>query len=229
MCFDYKGLDKNDYVIILGDFGFLWTPYPSKEELYWLNWFDQQAPWTTLVVDGNHENHERYPLLPDVDMFGSKVGRISKSVFHLRRGHIYDIPDINGSHSFFVMGGARSIDKAYRTEGKSWWRDEIPTCAQFELGLQNLEVHDWKVDYIISHTGPASVIHQYLCSIKADMWDKTDKDPVAKYFDNVCAMTNFKRMYFGHMHDNWVSPDGKYHMLYNHIVDLGNLSTKGLL
>lgn len=223
--FNCSSFDRTDYVIILGDFGFLWTPYPSKEELWWLDWIDKK-PWTTLVVDGNHENHERFSLLPTIKMFDSKVGRISKNIYHLRRGHIYNIPDVNGNHSFFVMGGALSIDKAQRSEGITWWSAEIPSYAEFELGLKNLENRDWKVDYILGHTGPANILTKYLHSIGLYIWDKSDKDAVAKYFNNVCAMTEFNRMYFGHMHDNWVSPDKNYHMLYDHIVQLGTFAPK---
>jgi hypothetical protein len=34
-----KFLTKNDYVIILGDFGFIWKNEPDKTEKYWMNWF----------------------------------------------------------------------------------------------------------------------------------------------------------------------------------------------
>ena len=46
-------LTKEDYVIILGDFGLLWNN--SEEERYWLDWLDSRN-FTTLFVDGNHEN-----------------------------------------------------------------------------------------------------------------------------------------------------------------------------
>jgi calcineurin-like phosphoesterase family protein len=53
-----KTLTKDDVVIILGDFGLLWKDIPDKEEKYWTNWLNNK-PWTTLFVDGNHENHNR--------------------------------------------------------------------------------------------------------------------------------------------------------------------------
>ena len=48
-----NSLTKEDYVIICGDFGLVWNN--SAEELYWRKWLDEK-PWTTLFVDGNHEN-----------------------------------------------------------------------------------------------------------------------------------------------------------------------------
>lgn len=49
---EQKTMTKNDYVIILGDFGLIWNG--SKEEEYWLNWLNNKN-FTTLFIDGNHE------------------------------------------------------------------------------------------------------------------------------------------------------------------------------
>ena len=48
-------LTKEDYVIICGDFGAVWDD--MLPDLFWRDWLDSQ-PWTTLFVDGNHENFE---------------------------------------------------------------------------------------------------------------------------------------------------------------------------
>ena len=53
-----KALSKNDYLIICGDFGFLWYEQPDKTEEWWIDWLNQRS-WTTLFIDGNHENHYR--------------------------------------------------------------------------------------------------------------------------------------------------------------------------
>ncbi len=115
-----KDLTKEDYVIILGDFGLLWDIELSPIEIYWLNWLENK-PWTTLFIDGNHENFNRINALPEVSMFGSKVGKVNDSVFHLKRGHIYNINDMK----ILTIGGAASIDKMQRTENISWWKEEL--------------------------------------------------------------------------------------------------------
>ena len=51
-----KELSKDDYILIAGDFGCIWNG--STEEEYWLDWLENK-PFTTLFVDGNHENHAR--------------------------------------------------------------------------------------------------------------------------------------------------------------------------
>ena len=54
-----KEMTKDDYVIICGDFGGVWTfeeeSNREKEALDWLN----EKNFTTLFVDGNHENFTR--------------------------------------------------------------------------------------------------------------------------------------------------------------------------
>ena len=48
-------LTKDDYLVVAGDFGLVWDF--GAEELWWRDWLEAR-PWTTLFVDGNHENFE---------------------------------------------------------------------------------------------------------------------------------------------------------------------------
>lgn len=199
-----KSLTKNDYVIITGDVGFFW----SKESDYWMNWISNK-PWTTLFVDGNHEPFHKLYQHPTVPMFGSKVRKITDSVFHLMRGEVYTIDNIK----FFTMGGAESTDKVYRVEGVSWWGEEIPTYQEFEYGLRNLDENSNEIDYIISHTAPKSAIRNYL-----PIFPDRVNDPVSVYLDSVVANNNFKKLFCGHFHIDKVF--GKYNFLYNNIVKI---------
>lgn len=47
-----KSLNRDDLVIIAGDFGFVRDG--SKTDSYWLDWFESK-PLTTCFVDGNHK------------------------------------------------------------------------------------------------------------------------------------------------------------------------------
>lgn len=104
-----KELTKEDYVIILGDFGLVWNKdEESDNEAYWLNWLDNK-PWTTLFIDGNHENFDRlndYKKYPCEEWCGDLVQKIRPSVIHLCRGEIFDID----GYRFLAMGGAASYD-----------------------------------------------------------------------------------------------------------------------
>lgn len=49
-------MNRDDCTIICGDFGGLWADTPA--EAYWLDCLEEK-PFTTLFVDGNHENFDR--------------------------------------------------------------------------------------------------------------------------------------------------------------------------
>jgi predicted phosphohydrolase len=202
------GNEFPDYVIVLGDFGFIWSndPYNAQEQ-YWLNWLDAK-PFKILFIDGNHENFTRINKLPTVNMFGSEVGQVSDNVFHLRRGHIYTIEN----KTFFCMGGAMSVDKNERIPFISWWSEEIPSYAEYLKGKENLEKVNYKVDYVLTHTCPISIMRAY--------FDDTDK-----YNDSTCNMLEsykeditFTKWLFGHMHEDLVLD--KFSAIYHgyHII-----------
>lgn len=99
-------MTKNDYVIICGDFGGVWNYIvESMYENYWLDWLNNKN-FTTLFVDGNHENFTRLYKYPVKEWHGGKVHKIRDSVIHLMRGEIFNIDN----KKFFTFGGARSHD-----------------------------------------------------------------------------------------------------------------------
>lgn len=100
-----RNCTKEDYVIILGDFGGVWKLKEDSAERYWLNWLDSK-PWTTLFIDGNHENHARLDAMPVEEWHGGKTHRLRPSIIHLMRGQVFDI----GGYCMFAFGGACSHD-----------------------------------------------------------------------------------------------------------------------
>lgn len=70
--------------------------------------------------------------------------------------HILDgtIEVIDGAKIMYI-GGASSIDKAYRTEGVSWWRDEECSYSQF-LHFFDIYCRE-KPDIMITHECPEEV------------------------------------------------------------------------
>ena len=118
-------LTKEDYVIICGDFGAVWDD--MLPDLFWRDWLDSQ-PWTTLFVDGNHENFELLDDYPVSRWHGGKVHFIKESVIHLMRGQIYTID----GKTFFTFGGGYSCDIETRVEHRSWWQQELPTTQEWK-------------------------------------------------------------------------------------------------
>lgn len=203
-----KNLTKDDYVVVLGDFGFIWANEPNREEIYWLKWL-QEKPFTTLFVDGNHENHRRLLALPTEDMFGAPVGVVGPSVYHLKRGEVYTICD----KKIFAFGGAQSTDKHLRVDNISWWKEEVPCYAEMDYGLRNLEEHQYAVDYIFAHTCPMDLVNVYAARVGITI---TEQDPTTKYLQHVVDNTKFEKFFCGHWHED--INYGKFQMMYEHIV-----------
>lgn len=82
------------------------------------------------------------------------------------RGQIFVIDGLK----FFVVGGAISVDKAFRIEHISWWKEELPNFAEMNEGLNNLRKHNNKVDYIISHTCSSNTL-----KVISRLWGFTPK------------------------------------------------------
>lgn len=88
---EQREMTKDDIVIICGDFGAVWNADGiSNSEAYWLNWLGEK-PFTTVFVDGNHENFDRLNSeFEVVDFHGGKAHKLNDSVYHLMRGEIFD-------------------------------------------------------------------------------------------------------------------------------------------
>lgn len=200
-----KELTSNDFIIITGDFGLIWDVNYSKEsESYWIKWLSEK-PWTTLFIDGNHENFDRLNTLPIEEKFGGKVGKINDKIYHLKRGEIYTIEN----KTFFCFGGAQSIDKNHRIEFLSWWKEEIPNTAEIQNGLNNLAKVNNKVDYIITHTCPEKILAKNIFHLNAEKID----DQTGKILNTFYSIINFKHWYFGHFHTD-IKLSDKFTVLY---------------
>lgn len=168
---EQRELTKDDHVIICGDFGGVWNKNEeSKKEKALLDWLDDKN-FTTLFVDGNHENFDRLYEYPEEKWHGSRVHKIRPSVIHLMRGQIFELE----RKKFFTFGGASSHDidggilepddpdfkkkkkqldrgwQPYRINHVSWWKQELPSEAEMEEGRRNLTKYGNQVDYIVTH------------------------------------------------------------------------------
>lgn len=107
-----------------------------------------------VVLKGNHENFAQLNSYSVDTWNGGKVHFVENRIIHLMRGQVFEID----ATRFFTFGGAYSIDKIYRTEGLSWFPEEIPNRKEYEEGWHNLEKVDFQVDYILTHSGPREVV-----------------------------------------------------------------------
>lgn len=198
---------EGDFVIILGDFGLVFAPDgQSAEERWWLKWLDKK-PWTTLFIDGNHENFARLNAPPEEEWHGGRVHRVSESVLHLMRGQIFEID----GRSFFTMGGATSHDRQFRKEGRSWWPEELPSEEELARADAALDGCGRRVDYVLTHCAPTLVQGRINPTFLPDR--------LTEYLQHVRDTTAFGRWYFGHYHVDREYDDG-FIALYDCVVPI---------
>ena len=150
-----------------------------RQEKYWLDWLNKK-PFTTVFVDGNHENHKRLSTYPIKEWHGGKVHEIRTHVLHLIRGEVFTIDETK----FFAFGGASShdiqdgildyndsnwqekakkLDKQgkymYRVKDLSWWEEELPTDEEMQHGINVLKENNNMVDFIITHSPSTSELY----------------------------------------------------------------------
>ncbi|ABS42545.1 metallophosphoesterase family protein [Clostridium botulinum] len=206
---NYKNLTKDDYVIICGDFGAIWNN--SKQELYWRELLSNK-PWTTLFLDGNHENFDLLYQFPVEEWHGGKVHKINNSIYHLMRGQVFNINGLK----FWTMGGATSTDKENRREHITWWKEEIPDYNEMREGLDNLKKHNNKVDYIVTHTC-SSLVLKKITEIFG--FQPKPEEDLNKYFEIMEENVDFKHWYFGHLNED-IEINAKHTLLFEKIIKL---------
>lgn len=224
-----KEMIWEDYVVIAGDFGGLWDG--SQKDQYWLDWLNKK-PFTTLFVDGNHENFDLLNTLPEKEWNGGRVHVVREHILHLMRGQVFDF----GGLAWFTMGGAASHDiqdgildpadpdfehrywlmrrmrSMFRVKGVSWWAEEMPSQAEYQEALANLERVNWTVDCVLTHCAPSGVVQKINPSYGTD--ELTD------FLEMVSQRCKFAYWFFGHYHENRII-DQKYILQWEKISELG--------
>lgn len=198
---------KDDYLILCGDVGV--CGFSAYEEAQTRNIL-RDLPVTVLFVDGNHENFDKLNAYEAEEWNGGKVHFIENDIIHLMRGQVYEIDGVK----FFTFGGGYSIDKLYRTEGITWFAQEMPTTEEYREGWENLERADFRVDYILTHTGPREIA-------AAMGYGELSDDEVAlrQYLQRVADNTEFTAWYFGHFHED-TEVEGGFFCLYEEMVEV---------
>lgn len=221
-------MSRKDYVITTGDFMGLWDGSPS--EAYWLDWLERK-PFTTLFVDGNHENFNRLIELPVHQWQGGKVHYIRPHVLHLMCGQIFRID----GKTFFTMGGASSHDiqdgildptypdfeweywfkrrtrQMFRVKGVSWRPEELPSEEEYEEAVRNMEKADWRVDCILTYCAPTSIMEK--------MDSHYTPDQLTDFLQMIKQWCQFDYWFLGHYHRNCIV-DERFIIQWEQMVEL---------
>lgn len=195
-------LSATDYLLICGDFGFLFLN-DEKEEAF-LD-FLASKKYKILFVDGNHENFDALETFSVEEWCGGKVHILRKDekgtpkVLHLMRGQVF----LLDGEKYFTFGGGYSFDQGkYDISGKliripheTWWAQEMPTDEEMKEGIQNLAKHDHCVDYVITHAAPERINYQF------HKWNQENPEaPLNNYLQWILDNVTFRHWYFGHHH-----------------------------
>jgi DNA repair exonuclease SbcCD nuclease subunit len=184
-----KNLGKNDYVLVAGDLGVLWDGGKGDRKL--LEWVDKR-PFTTLFIDGNHENFDLLNAYPVTRWCGGQVHQIGRSLIHLMRGQVFILSNM----TIFTFGGAASTDREWRKEQVNWWPEEMPSAAEMAEGLANLEKRHWEVDVVITHTAPTRLLGKAQRAGRREV----KPDALTDYLDHIYEHLKWKKWLFGHFH-----------------------------
>ena len=113
------------HIIQVGDFGYGFpgtNPWEPKTSLpiHWLR--------------GNHDN---------IELLNAEEFDWGPNLIYQKDNSLLTIDGYN----LLFMGGATSIDKAYRTPGRSWWPEETVNMAAVRAAIERPE----KIDCVFSH------------------------------------------------------------------------------
>lgn len=134
-----------DVIVSAGDFGH-WSPGHSTYMFYRdvhakLEEHDIILYW----VDGNHEDHADIAQRRQGSREPMALNEDFPRIIHLPRGFRWEW----WGKTWMALGGAVSVDKFNRTEGRSWWPGETLTDEDVEFASR-----PGKVDVLIAHDAP---------------------------------------------------------------------------
>jgi len=191
-------VQKEDGIIITGDFGFI-SDRRDKREAFLKLRTENYRFW---FIDGNDED---FPLLGTyrTGSWNSGTARmITPNIIHMMRGEVYEIECGSRRKRLFCMGGAYSVDRQYGCEGIDWYPQEMPSPAEYERADRALERCRYKVDHIITHTAPPSVA-EALGFCTAD-----EEYALSSYLEGLRERADFDQWFFGHFHTDMQLHDG---------------------
>jgi len=159
---------------------------------------------TLMCIRGNHDN----PIF-----FGCRETIYDEDKGSLTNiGFIWDnyVGRIEGRKILFI-GGAVSIDRRLRTEGRDWWSNEV--IYRWPMNTFDIIVDDTDIDTIITHTSPLEAFP--LVNNAHDMFGMHLGDDITKertYLSEVYSRLSernpIRNWFYGHYHTSQIGYNG---------------------
>jgi predicted nucleotidyltransferase len=153
------------------------------------------APWPIYWVEGNHDH------LPSL-LWLSEPAMLASNWIYCPRGTVLEL---DGRQVAF-FGGARSIDRAVRVAGESWWPEEEPIFEEAASFRGKV------VDLLVTHSPPASVV-------RAMGIDHDPEERASEVVEHVWGYLGRPSVVCGHMHRRF---------RLGHVLVLGDLDIETL-
>lgn len=134
--------------------------------------FDKMSKGRHLFIRGNHDNPE------------------------VCKNQKYWIQDGSLVNGVYCLGGATSIDRAWRTEGIDWWSDE--ECSQEDLDRMTEEYAEIKPNIVCTHECPESIANEILSAFNKVKIN--DKSRTRLALERMFYLHQPKYWVFGHWH-----------------------------
>jgi len=211
--------------------------------------------YTLLVIPGNHDNYDIINSLPIINKWDGRVYELKlrkNSIYFAIKGEIYTI---NNKNFFTFGGAAtnkedqnftykqylskekvrkkkykygehyKTVHESVKLKDVSIWREEDPSEEEKENAIKNLEKVNYKVDYVLTHTIPTSIIVESIKRMKSD-YEQQQKidDETIKFIEELvsdntenqkkdCKTSSFleiinkklifEELFYGHFHHNF--------------------------
>lgn len=182
-----KFLGPDDVVVQVGDFGvdkFFANPDYLKKLF-------EKIKYKLIFIDGNHEH------FPTIGMWSKdSLTEITPNVFYAPRGLVMELE----GYLVGFLGGAESVDKAWRTIGKDWFPEERIQQEDVDLLVKN--ANGRQLDILFTHTPPQFAIAANFPPLRESDWNlplgwiDESSWKVSKAFWAIKP----KKLYCGHMH-----------------------------
>jgi len=172
---DLLNKKRPDLTICCGDFGY-WPKIlrGAYDDISYIKTHGSKILW----CEGNHEDHW--------SLRDRKTDELVPNIIYMPRGSTYKLDD---GRTIMFMGGAESIDKAYRTLGRDWFPEE--TIKQKDL----FNLPDVNIDIFITHTCPNELV-----DTMKKFYEGKDFEPSNQALSQLWNMYKPKLWFFGHWH-----------------------------
>lgn len=181
---------KNSYIFQLGDFGMgFYTDNYYSQALQRLDEKLQEDNNHLFVFRGNHDSPVYFQQTNNPFE--------CKNITFLKDYSELNLLGLN----LLIIGGAISIDRQDRVEGRSYWKDEV------FIFDETFDFSKKKYDVVLTHTRPKScgAFKGFLNISDWLRYDKTLKDDLIKEsetVDIVYQKTRPQHWYYGHFHES---------------------------